>query len=91
MNNTNLSKVLFVTFFSLFLAPVLSTAAGTTLFSYSLPSAVPNYNEVFVQGIGTTLYVNTDLTGKVVVAREIKPDKSLGKKYYFDFHSKKRE
>ena len=86
MNNTNLPKVLIVSFISLFLAPILSTAAGTGLLSYSLPSAVPNYNEVYVQGVGSTLYVNTDLTGKVVVAREIKPDKSLGKKYYFDFN-----
>ena len=86
MNNTKTTRMLLVSLSICLLYPVMSLAAGPGLLGFTLPSGLPNYTEVNVQGIGSTLYVNTDLTGKVVVAREIKADKSLGKKYYFDFN-----
>jgi len=86
MNNTNILKTLLILMAFCLVTPITSYAAASGLLSFNLPSGVPNYNEVYIQGIGSTLYVNTELTGKVVVAREIKADKSLGKKYYFDFN-----
>ena len=79
-----LRKALFLIIICL-VAPSISNSSGSNILSFTLPTGVPNYNEGYLQSIGSTLYVNTELTGKVVVAREIKADKSLGKKYYFDF------
>ncbi len=86
MNNTKLSRILLFSLAICLFYPVMSLAAGPNIMGFTLPLGVPNYNEVYIKSIGSTLYVNTDLTGKVVVAREIKADKSLGKKYYFDFN-----
>jgi len=85
MNNINLLKTVLFSITICLVAPIISNASNSNILIYTLPSGLPNYNEVYVQGIGSTLYINTELTGKVVVAREIKADKSLGKKYYFDF------
>jgi len=85
MNNTNLLKTVLLSIIICLVAPMISNASNSNILSFTLPSGLPNYNEVYLQGIGSTLYINTELTGKVVVAREIKADKSLGKKYYFDF------
>ena len=86
MNNKKLLKTALLSLLICLVIPTISNAASTNLLSFTLPSGLPNYNEVYIQGIGSMLYVNTGLTGKVVVAREIKPDKSLGKKHYFDFN-----
>ena len=79
-----LKTALILTIFCLLL-PINSNASSSNILSITMPTGVPNYNEVYLQNIGSTLYVNTELTGKVVVAREIKADQSLGKKYYFEF------
>ena len=86
MNNTKLLKTVLISMAFCLFTPFASYSATSGLLSFTLPTGLPNYNEVYIQGIGSNLYVNTDLTGKVVVAREIKSDKSLGKKYYFDFN-----
>ncbi len=86
MNNKKLLKTALLSLLICLVIPTISNAASTNLLSLTFPSVLPNYNEVYIQGIGSTLYVNTELTGKVVVAREIKADKSLGKKHYFDFN-----
>ncbi len=85
MNNTNLLKTVLFSIIICLVAPMISNASNSNILSFTLPSGLPNYNEIYMQGIGSTLYINTEITGKVVVAREIKADKSLGKKYYFDF------
>ena len=85
MNNTNLLKTVLFSIIICLVAPMISNASNSNILSFTLPSGLPNYNEIYMQGIGSTLYINTEITGKVVVAREIKADKSLGKKYYFNF------
>jgi len=85
MNNTNLLKTVLFSIIICVVAPMISNASNSNILSFTLPSGLPNYNEIYMQGIGSTLYINTEITGKVVVAREIKADKSLGKKYYFNF------
>jgi len=85
MNNTNLLKTVLFSIIIFLVAPMISNASNSNILSFTLPSGLPNYNEIYMQGIGSTLYINTEITGKVVVAREIKADKSLGKKYYFNF------
>jgi len=86
MKIINLLKTALILIIVCFAAPIISNASSSNILSFTLPSGLPNYNEVYLQSIGSTLYVNTELTGKVVVAREIKSDTSLGKKYYFDFN-----
>lgn len=86
MNNKKTLKTFLLFLLICLVVPTISNSANNTIMGFTLPSGLPNYNEVFIQGIGSTLYVNTELTGKVVVAREIKPDKSLGKKHYFEFN-----
>ncbi len=85
MNNTNLLKTVLFSIIICLVAPMISNSSNSNILSFTLPSGLPNYNEIYMQGIGSTLYINTEITGKVVVAREIKADKSLGKKYYFNF------
>ena len=85
MNNTNLLKTVLFSIIICLVAPMITNASNSNILSFTLPSGLPNYNEIYMQGIGSTLYINTEITGKVVVAREIKADKSLGKKYYFNF------
>ena len=85
MDNTNLLKTVLFSIIICLVAPMISNASNSNILSFTLPSGLPNYNEIYMQGIGSTLYINTEITGKVVVAREIKADKSLGKKYYFNF------
>lgn len=85
MNNINLLKTVLFSIIISLVAPIISNASNSNILSFTLPSGVPNYNEVYLQAIGSSLYINTALTGKVVVAREIKADKSLGKKFYFNF------
>ena len=81
MNNTNLLKTVLFSIIICLVAPMISHASNSNILGFTLPSGLPNYNEIYMQGIGSTLYINTEITGKVVVAREIKADKSLGKKY----------
>ena len=85
MKIINLLKSVLIIIIFCFVVPINSNASITNILSITIPTGVSNYNEVYLQSIGSTLYVNTELTGKVVVAREIKADQSLGKKYYFDF------
>ncbi|MGI9553831.1 MAG: hypothetical protein ACR2NC_02815 [Thermodesulfobacteriota bacterium] len=44
----------------------------------------PVYSKIHVPDIGTKLYVNTGIIGKVVIVREIRGDGSLGPKYGFE-------
>ena len=45
----------------------------------------PVYGKVRIPDVESKLYVNIGITGKVVVAREVESDGSLGAKYSFDF------
>ncbi len=85
MNIVKYKKLFLIILSIYFITPFLSYAATGNILTFAIPANLPIYNEVQLQSIGSKLYVNTDLTGKVVVAREIKADKSLGKKYYFNF------
>lgn len=85
-----MKKLIFkrLTVFALFIFSIAASVSygyTPTILIFSASSASPNYYEVNLPNIGSKLYVNTKLAGKVVVARDINTEGSIGNKYSFNF------
>lgn len=77
-------KYLIISFAVCLLSTSNTFSLSPTIFSSLIVLNPPVYSKVHIPGIGSRLYVNTDIIGKVVLAREIRLDGSLGPKYSFE-------
>ena len=65
--------------------PSASFSISPVLVSGSFLLSTPVYSEIDIPSLGSSINVNTNYTGKVIVAREIKTDGTTGRKYNFAF------
>ena len=85
MRKTFIFSIAFLAILICLPIPSASFSLSPALISGSFLLSTPVYSEIEIPSLGSSIYVNTNYTGKVIVAREIRADGSSGRKYNFTF------